>query len=150
MEFIDEPFKPKEEFSRIKFDPNIRHRMDSMDTKTTYRALVYKEPEYDPQSMYCAVQHEGKTWHLFNAARMPLGRIATLCADFLRGKHKPNYVARKAGEHGDYCVIVNAAVQHMTGRKKQQKVYYKYTGYVGNLQKTSLKHMLEKRPEFVL
>ena len=45
MEFMDEPFQPKEEYSRIKFDPNIRHRMmDDMDIKTTYRALVYKEP----------------------------------------------------------------------------------------------------------
>ena len=81
---------------------------------------------------------------------MPLGRIARMCADFLRGKHKPNYVARKMGEHSDYCVIVNAADQYMTGRKAQQKVYRKYTGYVGNLQTVSMKHVLEKTPERVL
>ena len=106
---MSERFVPKEEYSRIKFDPNIRHRMDNIDTTLTYRALAYKEPDYEPQSMYCAVQFEGKTWHLFNAKRMPLGRIAQLAAGFLRGKHKPNYVARKTGEHGDYIVVVNAA-----------------------------------------
>jgi large subunit ribosomal protein L13 len=81
---------------------------------------------------------------------MPLGKIARMAADFLRGKHKPNYVANRAGEHGDYCVVVNAAEQFMTGRKKSQKVYRKYTGYVGNLKTTQMKHMLERNPEYVL
>ncbi len=145
-----EPFQPKKEYSRIEFDPNIRHRMDSMDNTLIYRALEYKEPHALPESMYCAVQYEGKTWHLFNAGRMPLGRIARMAADFLRGKNKPNYVHNKMGEHGDYCVVVNATKQHMTGRKAQQKVYRKYTGYVGNMKTTSMKHMLERKPEFVL
>ena len=145
-----EPFQPKKEYSRIEFDPNIRHRMDNMDNTMIYRALEYKEPHALPESMYCAVQYEGKTWHLFNAGRMPLGRIAQMAADFLRGKNKPNYVHNKMGEHGDYCVVVNATKQHMTGRKAQQKIYRKYTGYVGNMKTTSMKHMLERKPEFVL
>ena len=73
-----------------------------------------------------------------------------MAADFLRGKNKPNYVANKTGQFGDYCVVVNAAEQYMTGRKKQQKVYRKYTGYVGNMKTTSMKHMLEKDAKFVL
>ena len=48
MKPVDEPFEPKAEFTQIKFDENIRHRMDNIDTKLTYRALVYKEPDYDP------------------------------------------------------------------------------------------------------
>ena len=100
--------------------------------------------------MYVAVQHEGKTWHLFNGARMPLGRIAKLAADYLRGKHKPTYVANKSGADGDYCVIVNAANQHVTGRKRDQKLYRNYTGYVGNMKETTLRHMLQKNPEEVL
>lgn len=114
---VDTPFVPKPEYSRIDFDPNIRHRMDSMDNTIIYRSLKFKEPYVDPQSTYCAVQFEGKTWHLFNAARMPLGRIAQLAAVYLRGKHKPTYVANKAGQDGDFCVIVNAQNQYMTGRK---------------------------------
>jgi len=90
--------------------------MDDVNNKFIYRSLKYKEPDVDPQSMYCAVQYEGKTWHLFNAGRMPLGRISRLAADYLRGKNKPTYVANKAGEDGDFCVIVNAANQHVTGR----------------------------------
>ena len=97
-----------------------------------------------------AVQYEGKTWHLFNAARMPLGRIARMAATFLRGKHKPTYVNNRTGDDGDFIVIVNAANQYMTGRKKQQKVYRKYTGYVGNMKTTSMKHMLERDAKHVL
>jgi len=82
-----------------------------------YRALGSKEPKDPPQSMYCAVQHEGKTWHLFNAARMPLGRLATLAATYLRGKHKPTYDHMKPGWDGDFVVVVNAKNQWMTGRK---------------------------------
>jgi large subunit ribosomal protein L13 len=100
--------------------------------------------------MYCAVQYEGKTWHLFNAKRMPLGRIARLASEYLRGKHKPTYVARKGGVDGDFVVIVNSEEQYMTGRKASQKIYRNYTGYVGHLRTTSMKHMLEKKPEFVL
>ena len=106
---LAEDFVPKPEFTRFDFDPNIRHRMDDFDNKMIYRSLKYKEPDLDPQSMYVAVQYEGKTWHLFNAARMPLGRIATLSAGFLRGKNKPTYIANRSGDDGDYVVVVNAA-----------------------------------------
>ena len=150
MKLVDEEFVPKQEFSRIQFDQNVRHRMDDMDNKLIYRALRYKEPDLEPRSMYCAVEHEGKIWHLFNAERMPLGRIAALAAGFLRGKNKPNHCARRDGEHGDFVVIVNAANQHVTGRKLDLKKYYKYTGYVGNLQETTLRLMLERNPEEVL
>ena len=120
--------------------------MDEIDNKLLYRGLRWKEPGVEPRSMYCAVEHEGKIWHLFNAARMPLGRIAALSAGFLRGKNKPNHCARKDGEHGDFVVVVNAKQQYVTGRKMEQKKYYKYTGYVGNLQCTSLRLMLERKP----
>jgi len=89
--------------------------MDHLDNTLMYRALIGAEPDVDPQSMYCAVQYEGKTWHLFNAKRMPLGRIARLASEYLRaagcglrGKHKPTYVARKGGVDGDFVVIVNS------------------------------------------
>ena len=81
---------------------------------------------------------------------MPLGRIATLASGFLRGKNKPNYVVKDAGEHGDFVVVVGAANQFMTGRKRHQKIYRRYTGYVGGLKTTSMKHMLERNPEHVL
>ena len=148
--FMDAPFVPKPEYTTIKFDPNIRHRMDTMDNTLIYRALKGLEPDVEPQSMYCAVQYEGRTWHLFNAKRMPLGRIAELAAGFLRGKNKPTYVARLGGVDGDNVVIVNAAEQFMTGRKASQKIYRKYTGYVGHLRTTSMKHMLEKKPDYPL
>lgn len=147
---MEQPFIPKPEFAKLEFDPNVRHRTEGIDNKFLYRALRYKEPGVEPRSMYCAVEYEGKIWHLFNAARMPLGRIATLSAGFLRGKNKPNHCARKDGEHGDYVVVINAQSQYVTGRKLDQKKYFKHTGYVGSLQETSLRIMLERKPEEVM
>ena len=86
-----EPFVPKEEYTRLPFDPNIRHRMEEMPNQLVYRALRGVIPEKEPESCYVAVQHAGKTYHLFNAARIPLGRMAELCAIYIRGKHKPTY-----------------------------------------------------------
>ena len=52
---------------------------------------------------------------------------------YIRGKHKPIYDPKYSGEHGDFCVVVNAAKQFVTGPKKEQKIYRKHTGYTGNL-----------------
>jgi hypothetical protein len=71
-----EPFIPKEEYSRIPFDPNVRPKLMEMDPKIAYEANLGYQPVKAPQSCYIAVNHKGKTWHLFNAARYPLGRMA--------------------------------------------------------------------------
>ncbi len=111
-------FKPKEEFTKRSFDPNIRHRMDEITNDLIHRGLNQTLPQSSPQSCYAAVQHKGQTWHLFNAARMPLGRMAEICAIYMRGKHKPTYDQTKANL-GDVCVIVNAANLLVTGRKME-------------------------------
>ena len=113
-----EEFVPKKEYTRIPFDPNIRHRIDDIDNKLIWRSLVGIEPDYEPQSNYVAIKHKGKTWHLFNAARFPLGRMAQMIAVYIRGKHTPLYDPKYSGEHGDFCVVVNASKQFVTGNKK--------------------------------
>ena len=112
-----ETLVPKEEYNKIPFDPNVRHRIDPIDNTLIYRALRGIEPEYEPQSNYVSVTHKGKTWHLFNAARFPLGRMAEMISVYIRGKHKPLYDPKYSGQHGDYCVVVNAARQFVTGPK---------------------------------
>ena len=124
MTGLEKSFEPKKEFSRegLEFDPNIRLRMDKIPNELLYRGLVGKTPDKEPQSCYVAVNHKGRTWHLFNAARFPLGRMATLIATYIRGKHKPTYSAVNAdvADHGDVCVVVNAAKQWVPGKKLER------------------------------
>jgi len=94
-----------------------------------------------------AVQNKGQTWHLFNAARMPLGRMAEQIALFIRGKHKATYDPRRGALGGDVCVVVNASNTHMTGRKKFYKMYRHHTGYPSGLKEISMEHLMEKDPE---
>lgn len=86
-----EPFIAKPESTRVKFDPNIRHTPMKMPNHLMYRYLYGIKPKKAPESAYVAVHNKGETWHLFNAEKMPLGRMAQMIAIFLRGKHKPTY-----------------------------------------------------------
>lgn len=154
MTGLEKSFEPKKEFSRegLEFDPNIRLRMDKIPNELLYRGLVGKTPDKEPQSCYVAVNHKGRTWHLFNAARFPLGRMATLIATYIRGKHKPTYSAVNAdvADHGDVCVVVNAAKQWVPGKKLDYKLYRRHTGYPGGLRTTTLRKKLERDPEEVV
>jgi large subunit ribosomal protein L13 len=76
---------------------------------------------------------------------MPLGRIAKLCAVYMRGKHKPHYDQTKP-DLGDTCVIVNAANLLVTGKKMDQKLYRHHTGYAGGLHEYNLRTLIEKEP----
>ena len=71
-------YQPKEEFTKIPFDENIRHNLPTIPNHVMYRFMYGFEPESEPQSQYVAVNHQGTTYHLFNAQRMPIGRIAVL------------------------------------------------------------------------
>ena len=71
-----EPFKTKPEVSKLKFDPNIRNRPMEMPNHLMYRYLYGTIPRKEPESAYVAVHNKGETWHLFNAEKIPLGRMA--------------------------------------------------------------------------
>jgi large subunit ribosomal protein L13 len=83
---------------------------------------------------------------LFNAAKMPLGRMAGMIAVFVRGKHKPTYQMNRF-DLGDKCVVVNASKVRATGDKKNQKLYRHHTGYPGGLKEIVMKDLLAKDPE---
>ena len=72
-----------------------------------------------------------KKWHLIDADGLVVGRVATIIANILRGKHKPSFTPHV--DCGDHVVVVNADKVRFTGRKLDQKLYYKHTGYAGGL-----------------
>jgi large subunit ribosomal protein L13 len=90
-----------------------------------------------------------KKWVVIDAKGLVVGRLATLVAMRLRGKHLPTYTPHV--DCGDNVVIVNAAHVVLTGRKREDKVYYKHTGYVGHVKERTAREILEGRfPERVL
>lgn len=89
-----------------------------------------------------------RRWHVIDAADRPLGRVATEVATLLRGKHKPQF--HPSQDVGDFVIVVNAKQVVATGRKLEQKMYYRHSGYPGGLQAVPLKDMLAKRPERVI
>ncbi|MGZ4430733.1 MAG: 50S ribosomal protein L13 [Gaiellales bacterium] len=89
-----------------------------------------------------------RTWYLVDAESKTLGRLATQIADLLRGKGKPQYTAHV--DTGDFVVVVNAEKVHVTGKKLEQKIYYRHSGYPGGLRERTLAEQLQRRPEQVL
>jgi large subunit ribosomal protein L13 len=90
-----------------------------------------------------------KKWVLIDAKGLVVGRLATLVAMRLRGKHLPTYTPHV--DCGDNIIIINAADVVLTGRKREQKVYYSHTGFIGGIKAKTAKSILEGRfPERVL
>jgi large subunit ribosomal protein L13 len=88
------------------------------------------------------------SWYLVDAEGMVLGRLASKVAQLIRGKHKPTYTPHMDG--GDYVVVVNAEKVLLTGRKMEQKQYFRHTGYMGHERFTRVQDMLQKHPERVI
>ncbi len=84
-------------------------------------------------------------WWLIDAEGKTLGRIATEIATLLRGKHKPEYTPHV--DTGDFVVVINAEKVRLSGNKLSQKMYYRHSGYYGNLRSFTAREMLEKHPE---
>lgn len=89
-----------------------------------------------------------RDWYVVDAAGQTLGRLATQIATLLRGKHKPTYTPNLDG--GDFVIVVNAEKVRLTGRKPEQKIYYRHSGYPGGLKATPYRQMLAKHPERIL
>jgi large subunit ribosomal protein L13 len=89
-----------------------------------------------------------RDWYLVDADGQTLGRLATRLADLLRGKGKPQYTPHV--DTGDFVVVVNAEKIAVTGKKLDEKVYYRHSGYPGGLKQRPLRDQLERRPEEVI
>ncbi len=89
-----------------------------------------------------------RKWYVVDATGKTLGRLASQVASILRGKHKPTYTPHV--DTGDFVIVVNADKVRLTGRKLQNKIYYRHTGYPGGLRAQTAREMLATRPERVI
>ena len=89
-----------------------------------------------------------RDWYVVDAEGKTLGRLATQIADALRGKRKPEYTPHI--DTGDFVVVVNAEKIVVTGKKLQDKRYYRHSGYPGGLRSRTLAEMLDRQPEEVI
>ena len=89
-----------------------------------------------------------RKWYVVDAAGMTLGRLASEIASVLRGKNKPIYTPHM--DTGDYVIVINAEKVAVTGRKLDQKVYYKHSDDVGGMKQATLREKLNKKPEEVV
>ena len=89
-----------------------------------------------------------RKWYVVDADGCTLGRLASEVASVLRGKNKPEYTPNV--DTGDYVIVVNADKISVTGKKLDQKIYYRHSEYVGGMKETTLREMLAKKPEKVI
>jgi large subunit ribosomal protein L13 len=89
-----------------------------------------------------------RKWFVVDAQGKTLGRLASVIATILRGKHKPEFVPNL--DTGDYVVVVNAAKIHVTGKRLDQKIYWRHTGYPSGIKGVTLRRMMETYPERAL
>ena len=85
-----------------------------------------------------------KKWHLIDADGLVVGRVATIIANILRGKHKPSFTPHV--DCGDNVIVINADKVRFTGDKLKQKVYYRHTGYPGGIKETNFLKMQQRFP----
>ncbi|MFN2189098.1 MAG: 50S ribosomal protein L13 [Candidatus Promineifilaceae bacterium] len=89
-----------------------------------------------------------RQWFVVDAEGQTLGRLASEIAKVIKGKHKPTY--SPSVDCGDYVIVVNAEKIKVTGRRLDQKIYYRHSGYMGGLTEVTLRQQLEKHPTRVL
>ena len=89
-----------------------------------------------------------RKWYVVDATGYTLGRLSSEIAKVLRGKNKPTFTPHI--DTGDYVIVVNAENIKVTGKKLDQKIYYRHSEYVGGMKETTLREMLDKKPERVI
>ncbi|MDR0882539.1 MAG: 50S ribosomal protein L13 [Candidatus Adiutrix sp.] len=97
-----------------------------------------------PKTFMAKEDQVDKKWYLVDAEGQVLGRLASEIARRLRGKHKAIFTPHN--DTGDFIVVVNADKVRLTGRKMDQKVYYRYSGHIGGLKETLAKNLLLRKP----
>jgi large subunit ribosomal protein L13 len=100
--------------------------------------LVMKRT-YSPK--LAEIEHQ---WHVLDAAGVPLGRLSSLAARLLIGKHKPTYAPHL--DTGDFVIVVNAEKAVLTGKKEEDKVYIRHSGYPGGLKRETAGALRQRRP----
>jgi ribosomal protein L13 len=100
-------------------------------------------------STYMAKAGEvARKWYVIDAEGKPLGRVATIAADLLRGKNKPTYTPHV--DCGDHVIIINCEKAVLTGKKLEKKYYIRHTGYIGGLKKVQYSTLMREKPELAM
>ena len=89
-----------------------------------------------------------RKWYVIDAAGKPLGRTAVVAANLLRGKHKVDFTPNV--DCGDFVIVINTDKAILTGKKLDQKTYYRVTGWIGNLKETKARDMMQNRSDFAM
>ena len=89
-----------------------------------------------------------RKWYVIDAAGKPLGRTAVIAANILRGKHKADFTPNV--DCGDFVIVINADKAVLTGKKLEQKTYYRHTGWIGNLKETKARDMMANRSDYAM
>ncbi len=89
-----------------------------------------------------------RKWYILDAAGKPLGKTAARAAEILRGKHKPEFTPHV--DCGDFVIIINASKAVLTGKKLDQKIYYRHSGYIGGLKAEKYSKIMAERPKFAM
>ena len=110
--------------------------------------MEYQSGGYPMKSYIASPATIERKWYVVDATGYTLGRLASEVAKILRGKNKPIFTPFI--DTGDYVIITNADKIKVTGKKLEQKVYYRHSDYVGGMKETTLKEMLNKKPERVI
>jgi len=108
----------------------------------------FKERERNMKTPLPKVNEIERKWYVVDASGQVLGRLATKIATRLRGKHKPIFTPHL--DTGDFIIVVNADKIRLTGKKLENKMYYRHSGYLGGLKSFTAKKMLETKPEEVI
>ncbi len=89
-----------------------------------------------------------RKWYVIDAAGKPLGKTAAAAATILRGKHRPEFTPHV--DCGEFVIIINASKAVLTGKKLEQKMYYRHSGYIGGLKATNYRTLMATRPELAM
>ena len=89
-----------------------------------------------------------RKWYVIDAAGKPMGKVAVEAAKLLRGKHKAMFTPN--ADCGDHVIIINAEKAVLTGKKLDQKMYYRHTGYIGNLKEVKYSTLMKTRADFAM
>ena len=100
------------------------------------------------KSFVACTEKVERKWYVVDATGYTLGRLSSEIAKVLRGKNKPIFTPHI--DAGDYVIVVNADKVKVTGKKLDQKIYYRHSDYVGGMKETTLREMLAKKPEKVV
>ena len=93
-------------------------------------------------------QEVERKWYIIDAEGKPLGRVAAAAANILRGKHRPEYTPHV--DCGEFVIVINAGKAVLTGKKLDQKIYYRHTGWVGGLKEVKYSKLMAEKPEFAM